>query len=64
MDKYITGIGISNNVNPVTRRRIAILYARVDIIQQIKVEIQSTLKLTTKLINNKMTKDREQILEQ
>jgi len=62
--KYIYGLGISNDINPVNKRYIAIANARASLAQNIKVEIKSYFKMTKQSNNDKYTRKTNSIVEQ
>ena len=64
IDGYISGIGYSNDKNPVLRRRIATVSARANIAETIKVEIKSYFKIKKKINLKSYSKETEQIMEQ
>jgi len=64
IDGYISGIGYSNDKNPVIRRRIATVSARANIAETIKVEIKSYFKIKKKINLKSYSKETEQIMEQ
>ncbi len=62
--KYIYGLGISNDTNPVNKRHIAIANARASLAQNIKVEIKSYFKMIEQSNNDKYTRKTNSIVEQ
>jgi len=63
-DTLIGGVGLSNDINPVSKRRSATVAARANIAETIKVEISSYFKTVSKSDNNTYTKVTEQMIEQ
>ena len=63
-DTLIGGVGLSNDINPVSKRRCATVAARANIAETIKVEISSYFKTVSKADNNTYTKVTEQMIEQ
>ena len=63
-DTLIGGVGLSNDVDPVSKRRCATVAARANIAETIKVEISSYFKTVSKADNNTYTKVTEQMIEQ
>lgn len=63
-DTLIGGVGLSNDINPVSKRRCATVAARANIAETIKVEISSYFKMISKSDNNTYTKVTEQMIEQ
>lgn len=63
-DTFIGGVGLSNDINPVSKRRCATVAARANIAETIKVEISSYFKTVSKADNNTYTKVTEQMIEQ
>lgn len=61
---YITGIGLSNDKNPVSKRRIATVSARASLAENIKVEIKSHFKIVAQSRNDKHLTHSESIIEQ
>jgi len=63
-DTLLGGVGVSNDINPVSKRRCATVAARANIAETIKVEISSYFKMVSKSDNNTYTKVTEQMIEQ
>jgi hypothetical protein len=63
-DTLIGGVGLSNDTNPISKRRCATVAARANIAETIKVEISSYFKMVSKSDNNSYTKVTEQMIEQ
>jgi len=64
IDGYLSGVGISNDKNLVSKRRIATVMARANLAETIKVEIKSYIKINSKDKNNKYSTSSESIIEQ
>ena len=62
--KFLYGIGVSNDINPVSRRQVAIINARANLAENIKVTIKSYFKIATKSNNSNFNKKTESIIEQ
>jgi hypothetical protein len=63
-DTLIGGVGLSNDTNPISKRRCATVAARANIAETIKVAISSYFKMVSKSDNNTYTKVTEQMIEQ
>jgi len=61
---YIYGIGISNDKDVVARRQIAIINARADLVQNIKVTISSYFKMVSESNNTNYNMKTKNIIEQ
>jgi len=64
VDGYIVGVGSSNNKNPMFKKRIAMAIARANLSEAIKVEIKTSMKITTKKANSLNTQVSEQTIQQ
>jgi len=64
IDGYITGLGLSNDKNPVSKRIIATVSARANLAESIKVEVKSHFKMLTQTHNDTHTTMTESIIEQ
>jgi len=64
MDGYITGIGLSNDKDPVSKRIIATASARANLAESIKVEVKSHFKMLTQTHNDTHTTMTESIIKQ
>ena len=64
IDGYLTGVGISNDKNPVSKRRMATVSARANLAETIKVEITSYFKMTTKTHNDSRSVITNSMIEQ
>ena len=61
---YIYGLGISNDKDVVAKRQIAIINARADLAQNIKVTISSDFKMVTESKNTNYSMKTKSIIEQ
>jgi len=64
LNGYITGIGLSNDSNLVSKRIIATASARANLAESIKVEVKSHFKMLTQTHNDTHTTVTESIIEQ
>lgn len=64
LDGYVTGLGLSNDNNLVSRKIIATVSARANLAESIKVEIKSQFKMLTKTYKDTHTTATESIIEQ
>ena len=64
IDGYIAGVGISNDKNPVLKRRIATVSARANLAETIKVDIKSYFKMISKSKNDEYSSSSESLIEQ
>lgn len=65
LSEYITGIGSSDEPNLLLRERVAVATARANLIESIKVEIQSSTKMNISVSNDdNLKKEFIQTIEQ
>jgi len=64
IDGYITGVGMSNDINPISKRRIATVSARASLTENIRVEISSYFKMITTTRNDTLSTSTESLIEQ
>ena len=64
MDGYITGVGMSNDQNQVSKRRIATVAARANLAETIKVQLKSYFKMITTTHNATLSTFTESTIEQ
>lgn len=64
LDGYITGVGLSNDSNSVSKRIIATVSARENLAETVKVEIKSYYKMIGKSYNDTHSTVMESIIEQ
>lgn len=64
VDGVIGGVGMSKDSNPANKRQIAIISARANLAENIRVEIVSSFKHQTKVENGKVNDYSEQLIEQ
>ena len=64
IDGYITGLGLSNDSNSISKRIIATVSARANLAESIKVEVKSHFKMLTQTHNDTHTTMTESIIEQ
>ena len=64
IDGYLTGVGISNDKNLVSKRRIATVSARASLTENIRVEISSYFKMITTTRNDTHSTLTESLIEQ
>ncbi len=64
IDGYLTGAGILNDKNPVSKRRIATVMARASLAENIRVKIRSSFKMITKTQNDKYSTYFQGVIEQ
>jgi len=64
IDGFIAGIGISDDKNPILKRRIATVSARANLAENIKVEMSSYFKMITITQNNSSITQSQSLIEQ
>ena len=64
IEGYLVGIGMSNDKNPISKRRIATVSARASLSENIRVEISSYFKMITTIKNDNYSILTESFIEQ
>ena len=64
LDGYVVGVGSSNNQNQMFKKIIATAIARANLAEAIKVEIKTSLNITTKIVDGNTSQVTEQTIQQ